>query len=166
MAYGTVVEARSRARQRGAITLEYGLLLTLFIPLMMFVGEVFRIAMFDLALARATHYGALAAGRSGGQCQYAFQTAFSGDGMARWLFDRNDDGSLEFAFGSADGSAEVGVEFLADNGVLYDGVALDGDMGCGASGAWIAARTTVPVRASFGATTILVRAESWAVNQQ
>ena len=155
-----------RRLQRGAIAVEYALVLLIFLPVVVFVGEVFRIALVDLTLARATHEGALAAGRDPRNCQSAFQVAFTRDAAARWLLDRNDDGTIDFSFSGGVGTADVDVEFLADDGMLDNGVVLQSGVGCGSSGAWLAARTAVSVRAGFGATSFVVRAESWAMNQE
>lgn len=149
-------------RARGLIALEYGLVLLAFVALMTGVGEMYRVSMYDQALARATHIGALAAGRDAGACSEAFQAAFATDAAARWLFDRDDDGAIAFAEGG-EGDPEVALEFTADQDGLEGGVAFDVP-GCGDAGNLLRVRTTVSMRTRFGVR-IRRTAEGWAVNQ-
>ena len=151
-------------RQRGAIAVEFAMILVMLVALSVFVGELHRVALIDVALARATHRAALAAGRAGANCQAAFEREFARDGLARWLLDVDSSGSLDFAVGGTPGKADINLEFLADDGVIQNGVAFGN--GCGAQrGSWMSVRASVSVRTRFGARRVARRVESWAVYQ-
>lgn len=151
-------------RQRGMMAVEFCMVLLLLVTLAVFIGELYRVSLLDIALARATHRAALAAGRDGANCQAAFEREFAADSLARWLLDVDDSGSLDFAVGGTPANADISLEFQADDGVLSNGVAFAGT-GCGSSGNWIAVRASVSVRTRFGARRIIRQVESWAVHQ-
>lgn len=142
-------------------------LLVMFV-FMTIIAELYRVSFIDQTLARATHLGALAAGRDPTACEAAAERAFSEDRVAAWLFDGDGDNAIGFVRGaSPDGSPsqEVALEIMSDNGDITDGVDFSVSR-CGAPGSWIQVRATVPVRPTFRAGGILMRRyESWSLNQ-
>ena len=147
----------------GAMALEFGLILVVLISLVVFVAELYRVALIDITLARATHRAALAAGRGGATCDAVFEHYFvRGDAPVGWLLDTNGSGSIEFVAGDTPGTADVSVDVAADNGVIGDGVVFA--PGCGVPGSWIQVRTAVTIQTRFGPE-ITRRASSWAVHQ-
>ena len=158
-----------RADCAGIIAVEYALVLVVFLTFLTIVTELFRVSFIDQTLARATHNGAMAAGRDPTSCETAAQEAFQADRVAVWLFDRNGDNTIGFATGSSpDGSSgqEVGIVINSDNGSLTDGVTFDVSR-CGTAGSWIEVRATVPVRPRFSVGgTLLRQYSSWALNQR
>lgn len=162
---------RRRTRESGAVALEFGLTLLVFFPLLFAVGEFYRLSLCDQALARATHLAARAAGSDPANCEQAARTAFQGDSLAGWLFDRDASGSIGFVSGegpdgSAGGEVRIDIDANAD-------LSPDGDSGglnfnaalCGDPGNWIRIRAVVPVRARFAFREVLRQRVSWALNQ-
>ena len=153
----------------GIIAVEYALVLLVFLAFMTIVIELYRVSLIDQTLARATHLGALAAGRDPTACETAVQDVFRNDRVAAWLFDANGDSTIGFSAGTnPDGSSgqEVGLEITSDNGRITDGVTFDVAR-CGTAGSWIEVRATVPVRPRFRVGgTLLRRYSSWALNQR
>lgn len=152
------------------IAIEFALVLLVFLSFMTLVTEFLRVSLVDQTLARATHMGALAAGRDPARCSAAAQEAFASDRLAAWLFDRNDDGSIGFlsASGTPDGtpSQEVRLTVAADDGSIANGIDFRDANGCGVGGSWIEVRATVPVRPRFRLGGTFLRASrSWTVNQ-
>ncbi|MCY4012690.1 MAG: hypothetical protein OXG82_08255 [Gammaproteobacteria bacterium] len=147
--------------------MEFGLTLLAVLPLFVAVGEFYRVSLCDQALARATHVAALAAGRDPGNCQQAAQDAFVEHDLARWLFDRDGDGTIGFVAQTPDDSTqgEVFLTIDADDGDVANGVNFDQRL-CGPDGSWIRVTASVSLRAPFGTGTIWRRHESWASNQE
>lgn len=144
-------------------------MLLVFFTFMTIVTELYRVSFIDQTLARATHLGALAAGRDPTSCETAVQQVFQNDRVAAWLFDDNGDSTIGFSAGTnPDGSSgqEVGLEVTSDNGRIADGVTFDVPS-CGTAGSWIEVRATVPVRPQFRlGGTLLRHYRSWALNQR
>ena len=158
---------------RGAMTVEYGLVLLASLAFFAPAGEFFRLSFVDQTLARATHEAARAAASDPANCDTRIQRAFEADGAARWLFDLNDDGDIGIVPGedtwpdnSAASEVQVGVSWDGD---LSDGITWAGS-GCGDSGSWIRVRSRIVVQPSFGPMRAWwggIRREhvSWARNQ-
>lgn len=139
-----------------------------FFPLLLAVGEFYRLSFIDQALARASHRAATAAGRDPGNCEQAARAAFAGDSVAGWLFDRDNDDRIGFvAGGLPDGTPEqeAGLVIGSDDGDVSNGVVFD-QPDCGVAGSWIQVRAVVPVRARFAFREIRRQRMSWAVNQE
>ena len=166
-------------RAEGAFAIEYLLVLMAAMSLLLPVAEFYRLSMFDQALARATYEGARAAAADPASCGTAVIDAFNNDGLAAWLFDRNDDNRIgmltlpldphRWPTGSATEEAHVSV--VADED-LFDGV--DWEVtGCGAPGTdgWILVRSRIVVRPLFAPLQAIWpngfrrQHESWARNQ-
>ena len=152
----------------GVYVVEFMLiLLVMLVPLFAAI-EFFRLALCDQVLARATHNAARSAGRNPGNCRQAAENVFESDWASLWLFDRDDDGTLGFtSTGAPDGSStgELSLQITADDGDISNGIDFRTSL-CGNGGAWLRVVSTVPVRGSFGGDTVLLRAESWALNQR
>lgn len=160
---------KTRQRCVGIIAVEYALVLVVLITFLSIATELYRVSLMEQTLARATHLGALAAGRDPTACEAAARQAFAGDRVAAWLFDTDDpDETIGFVSGTnPDGTTnqEVAIEVMADNGSLADGVDFN-VANCGAPGSWIQVRATVRVRPRFElGGTILLRYDSWTTNQ-
>lgn len=152
----------------GVVTVEFGLILLVLLPLFFAVGEFYRLSLCDQALARATHLAAMAASRNPSDCETAARLGFGQHGLAAWLFDQDGDGTISFGREGEPGESgvsEVGMEISADDGDLSNGVSFD-DEACGDEGSWIQVRTVASVRAPFGTGTLLRGHTSWAVNQE
>ena len=147
--------------------MEFGLTLLVFLPLLFAVGEFYRLSLCDQALARATHLAARAAGSDPTNCEQAVRSAFEGDALAGWLFDRNDDGSIGFVSGTGPNGTsaqEVRIDISSDDGDLSNGVDFTGSL-CGNAGSWIRINAVVPVRARFAFRDVLRQRVGWALNQ-
>ena len=168
---------RSVRRTGGAVAVEFALILTGSLALFAPAGEFYRLSLIDQTLARATHQAARAAATAGpDNCRQAIGDAFQEDRAARWLLDRNDDGTVGIVQGGEDwpdGSAggEVQITVFGDSD-LTDGVPFAAvDTGCGADGGWIAVRARIVVWPWFGPLRaawpdgIRRQHESWARNQ-
>lgn len=156
--------SRHPARNRGAMALEYTLMLLLFLIVLSFAGEFCRISLFDQALARATHLATVAASQERDRCGQAFAEAFADDALARWLLDQDDNGSIEFQIGRVAPPGEVLVVFSSDDGVVSNAVQFEQGNGCGAPGSWLDVRTFISIRTRFGTSEIPRAARAWAVN--
>ena len=155
-------------RAGGFYLLEFTFLFAVMVLLLGASVEFLRLAVSDQVLARATHVAAWSAGRNPDTCKQAAEDVFEDDIVASWLFDRDDDGNLGFVWdsepdGSSDG--ELGLEIVADDGVISNGIDFSESL-CGNDGSWLRVRSIVPVRARFAWDTVLLRAESWALNQK
>ena len=168
-----------RRAEGAAYSVEFLLVMLGALSLLLPVAEIYRLSLFDQALARATHEGARAAAADPIACGAAVTAAFNGNSLARWLFDLNGDGTIGVAAqpASADlwpaGSAtdEAHITVVADEN-LFDGV--DWEVaGCGASGSdgWIQVRSRIVVD-PWAAPLRLVwpdgfrrQQQSWARNQ-
>ena len=150
------------------MAVEFSLTLVVLLPLLFAVGEFFRLSMADQSLARATHLGAMAAGRNPADCEQAVRNAFENDAVASWLFDRDGNGRIGFVTGTGpDGSAgeEIRIDIAADDGDVSNGVEFDVPL-CGVGGSWIEVRAVVPVRSGFALRSVLREHVSWALNQE
>ncbi len=168
---GVVTKAyKVRSACVGFIAVEYALVLLLFLAFVTIVAQLYRVSLIDQTLARATHLGALAAGRDPTACEAAVQDAFENDRVAVWLFDGDGDNAIGFTTGAnPDGTPgqEVGLEINSDNGTLTDGVDFDDLSRCGTAGSWIEVRATVPVQLWGPRGGVLLREyRSWALNQR
>ncbi|MCY3596307.1 MAG: hypothetical protein OXG71_02560 [Rhodospirillales bacterium] len=153
-------------RVRGIIAVEFALILLVVLPLMVAVGEFYRLSLYDQVLARATHVAAAAGGRDPANCETAVRDAFANHAMAAWLFDGNDDGAIGFVSGTdPDGTAasEVRIDIASDVD-LSDGVDFAGAL-CGTAGSWIRVEARVGVRMPFRFGRIMRQRVGWAVNQ-
>ena len=164
VAKGLIEKAVGLRYCAGMLAVEYALALLVFIGMMTFAAEFYRVSMYDQAIARATYQGTLAASTAPGDCVAAFMAAFENEPTARWLLDRNDDGVLDFVFNGDPEDAEVNIVITADDGVVGNGVAFD-TLSCGNPGSWISARAFVSYRSTFGFGRILRGTEAWAVAQ-
>jgi len=154
-------------RESGVIAIEFGLTLLVFFPLLFAVGEFYRLSLCDQALARGVHLAARAAASDPENCAQAARTAFEGDSLAGWIFDRDDDGSIGFVSGAGpDGSSaqEVRIDISSDDGDLSNGVDFAGSL-CGNAGSWIRVEVVVSVRARFAFQEIPRKRVGWAMNQ-
>lgn len=141
------------ARRRGFYAVEFAIVLTGSLALLVPVAEFLRLSLFDQTLARATHLAAQAASESPGTCEDSVKGAFQpreGETLIGWLLDAHDDGavgvSLKDGWPSADQPAdEVRVAVDADddatNGLDWDPTVVS----CGTPGAWIRVRSRVVV---------------------
>ena len=148
--------------------MEFGLILLVFLPFVVAASEFYRLSLSDQALARATHLAAMAAGRDPGNCEGAVRNAFQSDSLARWLFDRNDDGRIGFVSGegpSGGSDEEVRIEVEADDGDLSNGIDFS-NPNCGVPGSWIRVRVVVPVRSTVAFRDVMRQRVSWAMNQE
>ena len=148
------VRLRARRGVRGAFAVEFVLVLMASMALFIPVGELLRISMFDQALAAATHQAARAAAAEprnaeAVHCRAAIAEAFQDNRLARWLFDRNGDGSVKVvsaAGGWPNGpTEEVRVDVAADED-LYDGNDWEVSLGCGEQGSWIRVQSRIVIR--------------------
>lgn len=165
------------AHARGAIAVEFVLVLIASLFFFMPVAEFMRLSLFDQALAAATHQAARAAAADSNnadptKCLQSVEDAFQAHRLARWLLDQNDDGAVDVTASTAwpSGTDEVHVSLMADED-LYDGTEWEVVGACGGSGSWIRLETRIVVQPWSG----LVRAmwpdgvrrqrHSWARNQ-
>lgn len=158
---------RDRRRVRGIYTAEFVLVLLVFLPLVFTTVEVGRLALANRVLALATHRAALAAGREPADCERAARTTIEGDRLARWLFDRNNDGRIGFVSGAdplGTPTSEIRLEISADDGDVANGIAFDTPL-CGGPGSWISVRAAAPSARWTLLGDVMLRQESWAVNQ-
>ena len=144
----------TRARARGAVTVEYALVMTASLFLFGPVGEFFRLSLIDQTLARATHEAARAAAADPRNCATAIAGALAADNAARWLLDLDEDGSIGIAAGNTgwpDNSSTseilIGVSWDGD---LADGVSWTTGTGCGPNGSWMRVRAAIVVQPWFG----------------
>ena len=155
-----------RTRHGGIIAVEFALILLVVLPLMLVVGEFYRLSLCDQIQARATHLAALAGARDPDNCETAVRDAFANHGLAAWFFDTNSDGAIGFVSGTdPDGSAasEVRID-IASDADLSDGVDF-GETLCGPRGSWIRVRSRVEIRTQFGLGKVIREQVGWAVNQ-
>ena len=169
----------SGRRAEGAYVVEFLLVLMVSFSLLLPVIEIYRLSLFDQALARVTHEGARAAAADPAACGTAVIDAIHRDGLAAWLFDMNNDNNIGMLMQprNADlwptGSAteEAHISIVADED-LFDGVDWEIN-GCGGSGTdgWILVRTRIVVE-PWNVSLRLVwpdgfrrQRESWARNQ-
>ena len=180
-----------RRAARGAFTVEFVLTLIASLALFVPVGEFLRISMYDQALAQATHRAARAAAAEPNnadqnKCKDAIRDSFQNGLLSGWLFDRNDDGTVEIDFvsdvwpiGSPDQDKEVQISLRADE-VLYDPrtddpttevVKWEEADKCGKAGSWIRVRAGILIKpwwsSDFGlfGSGIRRQEQSWARNQ-
>ncbi len=150
----------------GVIAVEFAMVLLVFFTFMLIVSELYRVSLIDQTLARATHRGALAAGRNPADCETAAQEALAEDRVALWLFDANGDDVIGFHAGTnPDGTPnqEVGLEIASYDGELADGVVFNMP---GCVGSWIEVHAAVPVRPLFRRGRTLMREyRGWSVRQ-
>ena len=143
----------SGGREDGAFAVEFVLVMMVSFSLLLPVVEIYRLSLFDQALARVTHEGARAAAADPTSCGTAVIDAFNQDSLAAWLFDQNNDdniGMLAQPLGadlwpSGSATEEAHISVAADED-LFDGV--DWEVpGCGAAGtdAWILVRSRIVV---------------------
>lgn len=159
-------------------SVEFGLITIIALMLFAVVGEFLRISLYDQILARATHLSAQAVARLpvATGCAAAVSSVFANDGVSRWLFDENGDGTVAVGFTTADGwpandanEVQVAISWDDDpaNGVDW-GEAVAGQ--CGDTGSWLRLRSRVAVRpwfALFRAAApngVVLNHESWARN--
>ena len=180
-----------RRAARGAFTVEFVLTLIASLALFVPVGEFLRISMYDQALAQATHRAARAAAAEPNnadqdKCKDAIRDSFQNGLLSGWLFDRDDDGTVEIDFvsdiwpiGSPDQDKEVQISLRADE-VLYDPrtddpttevVKWEEADKCGKAGSWIRVRAGILIKpwwsSDFGlfGGGIRRQEQSWARNQ-
>ena len=150
--------AGRRRDARGAMTVEFMLILLASLTLFALVGEFFRISLIDQVLAGVTHRSTRAAAvlPTDTGCVARVQAVFSGDDTARWLFDRNDDGTLAV-------EARIGTNWPATNPAQEVQIAItwdddpdggvdwsDGTAGsCGDTGSWLRVRSQITVEPWF-----------------
>lgn len=154
-------------RQRGAYTVEFVLVLTVLIPVIVTAAEFGRVSLGDQALARATHRAALAAGQTPADCERQARDAFEDDAVALWLFDADDNGRISFVTGIAPDTAagqEVRLDISADDGDVANGVTFDQAL-CGVPGSWIRVQASARVRSLFALGDMVRQRASWALNQ-
>ena len=175
---------RGRNAARGAFTTEFALMLMAAIALFALVGEFLRVTLIDQVLATATKAAARRVASltstAGNNCANAVTSAFSEDANARWLLDRNNDGTLSVnvttaatdiwpAANASTSDVEVMISWDddPDGGVDWsDAVAGE----CGGQGSWLRLRAQIAVPPWYGLFRPLVpnglvmRHESWARN--
>ena len=142
------------------MAVEFVLILLASLSLFGVAGELFRISMIDQALARATHQSARAiAGLADGgtACEAAVQGVFDTDVGARWLFDRNGDGTvgIVFSYGPAwpavTLSDEIAVAISWDDDPDANVDWSDTTTGaCGGDGSWLRIRSRFAIQPWFG----------------
>lgn len=168
----------------GAFAVEFTLFLFAAIALFAVVGEFLRVSLADQILATATKTAAnrvaSLTSTTGNNCQNAITGAFQQDQNARWLLDRDSDGTLSVNVTTAttdawpDASASTSdVEVVIswdddpDGGVDWSD-ATAGD--CGDTGSWLRLRAQTTIRPWYGLFRPLapnglpIRHESWARN--
>ena len=158
---------RRRAVARGALSVEFAVVMTASLSLFAPAGEFFRLSLMDQTLARATHLAARAAGADPADCMAAVTRAFMSDAAARWLLDFDNDGAVAVVAAGGSGEVEVTVEWDADpaDAVPWTGA------GCGGAGDWIRVRARIVVQPWFGPLRALWQGgvtrehESWGRNQ-
>ena len=171
------VSGQSNAFRRtdGSVVMEFVLILMASLALFLPIGEMFRISMYDQALARATHQGARAAAADPANCETAIVEAFQADRLARWLLDLNNDSRIDIVSRQSDwpevsAGEEVQITVVADAD-LFDGDDWEVAGSCGSAGSWIRVRSRVVIQPGFAALRLLwpggVRRQqqSWARNQ-
>ncbi len=171
-----------RSAARGAFTVEFVLTLIASMALFVPVGEFLRISMYDQALAQATHQAARAAAAEPNnadkdKCKDAIRHAFQNGLLSGWLFDRDEDGTVEIEFvsddwpmGSTLADKELEISLRADED-LYDGDEWKEIDECGQEGSWIRVRAGIVIEpwwySDFGlfGGGIRRQEQSWARNQ-
>lgn len=155
-----------RTRSGGIIAVEFALILIVMLPLVIAVGEFYRLSLSDQIQARATHLAALAGARDPDNCETAVQGAFASHGLAAWFFDSDGDGTIGFVSGtdpSGSAGSEVRID-IASDADLSDGVDFAGTL-CGPPGSLIRVRSKVQIRAQLGFGRVIREQVGWAVNQ-
>ena len=167
------------ARCRGAVAVEFALILIPSLMVFAFASEWLRFSLMQQALARATHQGAraIAAQPTATGCEAAVTRLFANDATTRWLFDHNNDGTLDVAATTATGwpgsTAEVDIAIsweanpndATETEIEWDDAAA-GD--CGGTGSWLRLRTRTSPLPWFGGFRPLmpnglpITHESWA----
>ena len=149
-----------RNRSAGAMAVEFGLVFLASLALFGLAGEFIRISMIDQTLARVTYESAKAiSGLPEGDvdCENTIQRAFDRDVGARWLFDRNGDGTVNivFSFGplwpQVTLNDEIGIAISWDNDpetAVDWNDAITGS--CGGDGSWLRLRSQFAVQPWFG----------------
>ena len=153
--------------------------MALFVP----VGEFLRISMYDQALAQATHRAARAAAAEPNnadqnKCKDAIRDSFQNGLLSGWLFDRDDDGTVEIDFvsydwpsGSPNQDEEVQISLRADDDLYTAGDEWEKIDECGQEGSWIRVRAGILIKpwwsSDFGlfGGGIRRQEQSWARNQ-
>lgn len=179
----TLHRTSRKPRQRGAVAVEFALLLMPTIMLFAFVSEWLRFSMMSQTLARATHQAARAvAGQpTAAGCEATVVTAFQSNRTAAWLLDRNNDGELEVAASTVAGwpalNAEVAVAISWEddpNDGTEARIAWDDAVAgsCGDTGSWLRIRARTAPLPWFGGFRPLMpnglplSHESWARNNR
>ena len=175
---------RARRTVRGAFSVEFAFMLLAAIALFALVGEFLRVSLINQVLATATKSAARRVASlvstAGNNCANAVTSAFSEDANARWLLDRNDDGTLSVnittattdiwpAVNASTSDIEVVLSWDddPDGGVDWsDAVAGQ----CGGHGSWLRLRAQIAVPPWYGLfrplapNGLVMRHESWARN--
>ena len=137
----------------GAYVVEFLIMTMASFSLLLPVIEIYRLSLFDQALARVTYEGARAAAADPASCGTAVIDVFNDDALAAWLFDQNNDDSVGmltqprgadlWPTGSA--AEEAHISIVADED-LFDGVNWE-VAGCGSAGtdSWILVRSRIVV---------------------
>lgn len=166
---------------RGAIAVEFAFLLFSVIALFAFVGEFLRLSLIDQQLARVTHLGARAVAglRVSAGCEAEIRRVFTGDNIAAWLLDANNDNLLDVVVRTAAGWPDRTLGGDVRVNISWDDDPVDGlnwgDAilgGCGRTGTWLRIRSQTTVRPWYGPFRALAPAglflqhESWGANSR
>ena len=176
------IQAKSiRNRPAGAMAVEFCLVFLASLSLFGLAGELFRVSMVDQTLARVTHdsaraISALADGDVG--CEDAIQGTFDRDVGARWLFDRDGNGTVDIVFSYGDAwpavtlGDEIGIAMSWDDdpeaGIDWADTATGS---CGGDGSWLRLRSRFAIQPWFGPIrplwgTMFRQHESWGRNSR